>query len=128
MGNLPKTYTSNQTGAIACLLTIVMWGFTVYGAAPIMASQRPLVYMILIIIGWVLLPFYIKLFRRAFIAGLFFVALTMCYLTITPILLGHAVWYIFARGLYDFTFVLFYLIGLTHTYFSYKSWKELLKN
>ena len=122
---LPENYTPNQTGAIACLSAILMWGLTAHGVGW-MLNQTTVVYSILIILSWMLLPLYIKLIRQAFIAGIFLSILAMCYLLITPSLLGTAAWFTFSRGLVDITYVMFYVISLLGIQFNYKSWRELL--
>jgi hypothetical protein len=121
---LPKTYTSNQTGAIACWSAILMWGLTAHGVGW-MLNQTTVVYSIILIISWGLLPLYVKLVRQAFIAGIFINVLVMCYLPIVPSALGTVAWYNFPRGLVDFTYVVYYVIALLCIYFSYRSWKEL---
>lgn len=119
-------YTSNQTGAIACLLAIIVWGLTAQGVAISRGISHP-VYIILIIIGWILLPLYIKLIRYAFIIGIFVVATAMSYILFLTSLLGTAPWFTFSRGLYDFTYIVFFMISIAAIYFFYKSWKELQK-
>jgi len=123
---LPKTYTSNQTGAIACGLAGGVWTLTAQAAA-IMVGRSSSIYTVFVLIFWALLPFYIRLVRHAFVVGIFFTATGLVYLLITPSLFGTVYWYNFERGLYDLTYVLAYLIGLASIYFNYKSWKELQK-
>jgi hypothetical protein len=123
---LPKNYTSNQTGAIACGFAGAVWGLTAHAVARMFGLSHP-VYTILVVLIWILLPFYIKLVRHAFIVGIFISAVSMCYLLFLTSILGTAAWFTFSRGLYDFTYVLWYLILIAGIYFAYKSWKELLK-
>jgi hypothetical protein len=122
---LPESYTPNQTGAIACLSASLMWALTAH-AVGWMLNQTTVVYSIMIIFGWILLPLYIKLIRQAFIAGIFLSILSMCYLLITPSSLGTVAWFTFSRGLVDITYVMFYVISLLVIRFNYKSWRELL--
>jgi hypothetical protein len=122
---LSKNYTFNQTLAIAFGLATSMWGFTAHAVSAMSGIIIP-VYSILVVIVWVLFPFYVMLYRHAFVAGIFIVVLSMCYLMVTPTLLGSPEWYIFERGLYDFTYVVIYIIGIAFIYFAYKSYKELL--
>jgi len=122
---LVKSYTPNQTGAIACLLAINVWGFTAYIIAPYVSYIIPWFFPILMIIGWVLLPFYIKLSRHAFMVGIVLIIFVMSSILISPILYGGTKWYLFTRGFYDFMIVIFYLIALAHIYFSYKSFREV---
>jgi len=122
---LPRTYSPNQTGAIACGFAAALWALTA-DAVAIMVSRSSSIYMVFIVVFWLLLPFYIKLVRRAFMLGIFCTATGLAYLLVTPSLLGTAYWYNFERGLFDFTYVVAYLIGFASIYFNYRSWKELL--
>jgi len=122
---LPKNYTFNQTMAIACALALSMWGLTAHAVAR-MQGVIVIEYTVLVIVLWILVPLYIILIRRAFIAGIFTIALIMCYLAILPTLLDIIRWYTFARGLMDLTYIVFYLIGFAFIYFAYKSYRELL--
>ena len=119
------SYTPNQTGAIACLLSINMWGSLAWAVAPYVSSTHPPFYPILLIVFWVLLPFYIKLSRHAFMVGIVLIIFVMSSILISPILYGGTKWYLFTRGFYDFMIVTFYLIALAHIYFSYKSFREV---
>ena len=121
---MPKGYTSNQTGAIACLLASAFWGLTAHAVARMFGLEH-WVYSILVVVLWLLIPFYIKVIKPAFIVGIFFLAISLCYLAFLTSLLGTAAWFRFSRGLYDFTYALWYLISIACIYFSYKSWKEL---
>ena len=111
--------------AIGFAFAFSTWTLTAHAAARMLGLSAS-VYTIFIIIGWILIPFLIKLVRQAFIIGIFLTAIGLAYLLVTPSLLGTAPWYNFARGLYDFTYVVAYLLGLAGIYFNYKSWKELL--
>lgn len=122
---MPKNYTFNQTIAIAFGLALSMWGLTAHAVAIMSGTIIP-VYTILVIVVWILFPLYVMLFRHGFIAGIFIVALSMSYLIITPTLSHSGEWYLFERGLYDFTYVVFYMVGIAFIYFAYKSYKELL--
>lgn len=121
---MPKTYTVNQTGAIACLLATNLWALAAHGTGWMIGQTHP-IYSILIAIGWILLPFYIMLKRHAFIAGIFFTVLAMSYLPITPGLLGTMSWYTFTDPLLHSSFIVWYLVAISGVYFAYKSWREL---
>ena len=123
---MPRSYTANQTGAIACLLASVVWGLTAHAVALMLGLSNP-VYMIFIVAGWVLLPLNIKLVRHAFVIAIFILAVPMGYIAFLTSLLGTAAWFTFSRGLYDFTYVVWYLTALFGIYFCYRSWKELQK-
>ena len=120
-----KNYTFNQTMAIGLAFAGSMWTLTAHAAA-MMLGVSASIYVIFILVGWILIPFYIRLVRQAFIVGIFLWAIGLSYLVVTPSLLGTAGWYNFERGLYDFTYVVFYIIGIAFIYFAYKSYKELL--
>ena len=122
---LQKTYSPNQTGAIACGFAAALWALTA-DAVAIMVSRSSSIYIVFIMVFWLLLPFYVKLVRRAFMLGIFCTATGLAYLLVTPSLLGTAYWYNFERGLFDVTYIVAYLIGFASMYFNYKSWKELL--
>jgi hypothetical protein len=112
--------------AIAFGLAISMWGLTAHAVAVMSGIIIP-VYSVIVLIVWILFPLYVMLYRHAFVVGIFIAVLSMCYLMITPILLGSVKWYLFERGLYDFTYVVFYVIGIAFIYYAYKSYKELLE-
>ena len=112
--------------AIACALATSVWGLTAYAVTILMFGYIVPVYTILVIVGWILFPLYVMLFRHAFITGIFIEVLALSYVTITPTLFGTYGWYIFERGLLDFTFIVFYLICVAFMYFAYKSYKEIL--
>ena len=123
---MPKTYTFNQAMAIACVLAGVMWGLTAYAVAIMSGTSSPL-YAVFVVIGWIIALSYIMLISHFFIAGIFWLACSMLYLMITPSILGTSEWYLLERGLFDFTYFIWYLISIASIYFSYKSWKELQK-
>lgn len=111
--------------AIACAFAGSTWALTAHAAAIMLGISAP-IYVIFILISWILMPLYIRLVRQAFIVGIFLTAIGLAYLLVTPSLFGTAPWYNFKRGLYDFTYVVFYIIGIALIYFAYKSYKELL--
>jgi hypothetical protein len=123
---MKKIYTFNQTMAITCCFASAMWGLTAHAVARMLGLEH-WIYSILVILLWILVPFYIRLIRNSFIVGIFILAISMSYLGFLTSLLGTADWFLFARGLYDFTYALWYLISIVCIYFSYKSWRELQK-
>ena len=122
---MSKNYSFNQTLAIGCEFSGSSWALTAQAAATMLGISA-LIYWIFILAGRILILFFIKLVRQAFIIGILLKAIGLSYLLVTPNLLGTAPWYNFERGLYDFTYVVAYLIGFSGIYFNYKSWKELL--
>ena len=123
---MPRSYTASQTGAIACLFACAMWGLTAHAVA-LMLGLSHYLYTIIVIVLWILIPFCLKLTRQAFVLGMYMLAVGMAFLLVTPTLMGTAAWYTLARGLYDFTYVVWYLAGSFGVYFCYRSWKELQK-
>ena len=111
--------------AIGCAFSGSTWALTAQAAAT-MLGVSALFYWIFILVGWILILFYIKLVRQAFIFGIILNAIALSYILVTPSLLGTVSWYYFERGVYDLTYVVAYLIALAGIYFNYKSWKELL--
>lgn len=122
---MATTYTSNQTGAIAATLACALYGLTAIGAASIMATQTATaltVFAILTAIAWILVPLYIKRVRWAYIVGIVAAVIALVGLLAMP---GTPPWYVFTAPVYDFSFVVFYLLALAAIYFSYKSYQEL---
>ena len=125
--NLATTYTFNQTGAIATLLAAATWGLTGIGVGILSGRQTEsalTVLGIMVIIAWILVPLYIKLVKPAFIVGIILIITSLIGLTASP---GTPAWYTFYSPVYNFSFVVFYLIQLSGIYFSYKSYQELKK-
>lgn len=118
--NLTSTYTSNQTGAIATLLAGSLWALTVVGASVMKEDVTFLA--VLDIIAWALLPFYIKRVRWSFVVGIIPPIIGLVGLVAMP---GTPPWYTFSSPVYDFSFVVLYLVGLALIYFSYSAFKEL---
>ena len=123
--DLSKNYTFNQTMAIGLAFAISTWALTAYATTMMLGIAFSL-YLPFVILGWVLIPFYLKLVRQAFIVGILLTAIGFSYLLVTPSLSGTATWYSFERGFYDLTYVIFCLIAIAGIYFYFKSWKELL--
>ena len=122
---MAKTYTCNQTGAIAVLLAGALWGLTVMGVnimTGILPSSAAAVYSILVLIAWILIPLYVKLVKSAFIVGVIVNIIILIGIAASP---APTPWYTFTHPLYNFSFVAFYLIMLAGIYYSYKTYKEL---
>jgi hypothetical protein len=125
--NLATTYTVNQTWAIACLLAAALWGLTASGVnimTEIMTPSSNMAYSVLVIIAWILVPLYGKLVRPAFIVGIIVSIIAMVGVAASP---ATTQWYEFTSPVYNFSFVVWYLIMLAGVYFSYKSYRELKK-
>jgi hypothetical protein len=125
--NLATTYTVNQTWAIACLLAAALWGLTASGVnimTEIMTASSNMAYSVLVIIAWILVPLYAKLVRPAFIVGIILSIIAMIGVAVAPTVTP---WYTFTNPVYNFSFVVWYLIMLAGVYFNYKSYMELKK-
>jgi hypothetical protein len=116
-------YTNNQTGAMVTIISGAMWSLTTHICGSVLGYSVEET-LLPVIIVWILVPFYIKLIRPAFIAGLilsiFGFILTFSHPSIT-----RAPWYFFEQPFFHFTFILFLLSAIACIYFSYKSFKEL---
>jgi hypothetical protein len=125
--NLATTYTFNQTWAIASILASALWGITTTGVnimTEIMTASSNMAYSVLVIIAWILVPLYGKLVRPAFIVGIIVSIIAMVGVAASP---ATTPWYAFVNPVYNFSFIVWYLIMLAGLYFSYKSYKELKK-
>lgn len=120
-----KTYTCNQTGAIACLLASALWGLTAMGVnimTGILSASANTTYSILVIIAWILIPLYVKLIKPVFIVGIIINIIVLIGVAASP---AATPWYTFPNPVYDFSYIVFYLIMLAGIYYSYKTYKEL---
>jgi hypothetical protein len=124
---LATNYTANQTWAIATLLASALWGLTATGVnvmTAITGTSTNMSYGILVTIAWILVPLYAKLVRPAFIVGIILNIIAMIGVAASP---AATPWYAFANPVYNFSFIVWYLIMLAAIYFSYKSYQELKK-
>ena len=126
---MPKTYTSNQTGAIACAVAISLRGLVGIGALMTPGYWRPstpsmlLFFGIFDIIGWILALIIIMRIRPAYIVGIILYVLTMISLSTGSFI---PPWYAFKSPVMDLSMLVgFYLFPLAGIYFNYKSYKEL---
>jgi hypothetical protein len=123
--NLAETYSSSQTGAIAAVLASSLWALTALGASIMVGRQTGAaltVFAILTVIAWILVPLYAKRVRWAYVVGIVIIIIALVGLLAMP---GTPPWYIFSDPVYNFSFVVFYLVMLAGIYFSYKSYKEV---
>jgi len=121
---MKATYTFNQAGAITVIFNIAITGIGFYGSSIIFGFNHFL-YPILIIGTWILIPFIVKLIKPAFIAGIILSVIVMMYIATFPSLTGMDPWYIYSARLYNFSYVLFYIITILGIYFCYETYKEL---
>ena len=124
---MATTYTEHQTGAIATLLAAALWGLTTVGVnimAGIVTGSSNMSYAVIVIIVWILVPLYVKLVRPAFIVGIILSIIGMIGVAASP---AATPWYAFVNPVYNFSFIVWYLIMLAGIYFSYKSYMELKK-
>jgi hypothetical protein len=123
--HLEETFSFNQTGAIAALIALDVWSISSVATA-VLLEQFPAsalaVISIIIIIGWILIPFYIKLVKPAFIVGIILSVISLIGFTAMP---GNPPWYSFAAPILSLSKIIAYLVALDIIYFSYKSYKEL---
>ena len=122
---MTKTYTCNQTSAIAALLASALWSLAALGAVITTGGLSPtaiIVFGIMTIIAWILVPLYFKLVKPAFIVGTVVIVSALIGLLAMP---GTPPWYAFTTPLYNFSFVVFYIVMLAGLYYSYKTYKEL---
>jgi len=122
---LVTSYSSSQTGAIATVLASAFWALTALGVAIMVGRQTATaltVFAILTVIAWIVVPLYAKRVRWAYIVGIIVIIIALVGLLAMP---GTPPWYMFADPVYNFSFVVFYLVMLAGIYFSYKSYREL---
>ena len=122
---MAKTYTFNQTSAIATALAVLIWAITALGATNIIGGQTIIataIFSILTIIGWIIIPFYFKLVRSAFLMGIILTIISLVGLIAMP---GEPAWYMFTAPLFSFSYIVICLTLLACIYFSYESYKEL---
>ena len=120
-----KTYSCNQTGAMTTLFALDVWSISSVATAVIL-EQFPTsaltVISIMLVIGWLLIPFYIKLVKPAFIVGVILSVLSIIGFTMMP---GTPPWYSFTTPILSLSKIIAYLVALAIIYFSYESYKEL---
>jgi len=122
---LAKTYTCNQTSAIATALAVLIWSISALGVTNIIGGQIAIattIFSILTIIGWIIIPLYFKLVRPAFLVGIILAIIALIGLITMP---GEPSWYMFTAPLYSFSYIVICLTLLACIYFSYESFKEL---
>ena len=122
-----KTYSCNQTGAMAALFAFDVWSISSVAIAVILerlSASALTVISIMVVICWLLIPFYIKLVKPAFIVGIILSVLALISFTMMP---GTPPWYTFTTPMLGLLKIIAYPIALAIIYFSYKSYKELKK-
>jgi hypothetical protein len=127
-------FTNNQVGAIATFLSMLVWGTTSQGFELEYEIASPIL-LILIMIGWIILPFYIKRMKPAFIMGSVIAILLIFGISIThslreqaeifPSLSEASPLYAFSAPLYYIIFMIIYLEILLVLFFSFMTYKEL---
>ena len=122
---METTCSVSQTGALATVLATSLWALTALGAAIAGGRQTAsalTVFAILTAIAWILVPLYAKRIKWGYIVGIIVIITALVGLLAMP---GTPPWYAFTAPVYNFSFVVFYLVMLAGIYFSYKSYKEL---
>jgi hypothetical protein len=122
---LAGTYSSNITFAIACGLAGALSGLIFLGTDIMvgeLSGSNLVVFGVLVLIAWILLPLYIKRVRPAFVLGIVAWVIALVGIAAAP---GTPPWYAFPSPVYDFAVVVFYLVALAGIYFSYACYREL---
>jgi len=125
--NLPKNYTANQIGAIACLLAGSLWAVAailIILLTDNQAASSLMVFVILEIIDWIGIPLYVKRIRWSYILIIIVWIISLVGFVAMP---GTPPWYMFPQPVFNFSIVIFYLVSIAGIYFSYKSYQELKK-
>ncbi len=116
---------SNQTCAIITLIGAASWALISVVIASMMNLQSPfalIVFSIMTLVAWILIPLYIKKIKPAFIIGMILLIIGLSALIVTP---GNPPWYTFTNPTSIVKQFSFILDGLACIYFSYKSYREL---
>jgi hypothetical protein len=123
------SYSSNLTGAIATLLTTLLWGITALGTELgwCLIGRQPVTTLAWALIpywigAWILLPLYVKKVKWSFLVGIIYIIVAIVGITAMPSALP---WYTFVTPVYSASYIVFCIIGLALIYFSYTSYKEL---
>lgn len=121
---MTTTYSFNRALALACGLAVSLWALGALGTA-IMVGRQPetalMIFAALVIIAWILMPLYVRQVRPAYLVGVILQIIALVGLAIMP---GTPPWYTFSAPVYNFSFVVYYLVALGTIYFSYASYKE----
>ena len=122
---MAKTYTCNQTSAIATALSVLIWSILALGITNIIGEQIAIataIFSILTIIGWIIIPLYFKLVRSAFLVGIVIAIIALIGLIAMP---GKPAWYMFTAPVFSLSYIVVCITLLACIYFSYESYKEL---
>jgi CubicO group peptidase (beta-lactamase class C family) len=124
-GERKAGFTFYQTGAIAAMLVVAVWGLAVLLSLlviPGSADRMELTYFGTLIIAYlVLAPLYWKRVRWGYVAGIVLVIGSF-------VGAGYAAWegvLFFSWSAYNLSVIIVYIIALTGLFFSYKSFREL---
>lgn len=121
---MPTNYTLNQKGAILTLLFAAIWALVSMGIAIAMELQSVfalVVFAVLTLVAWILVPFYVKKIKVAFIFGIILLISGLIGLFASP---GTPPWYTFTNPISIIKELSFVLDALFGIYFSYKSLRE----
>ena len=122
---MPKNYTVNQIGALACLLAGSLWAIAAILIILLTNSQAAsslMVFVILEIIDWIGITLYIKRIKWSYILIIIVWIISLVGFVVMP---GAPPWYMFPQPVFNFSIVIFYLVSIAGIYFSYKSYQEL---
>ena len=121
---MAKNFSFNRALALACGFGGSLWALGALGTA-IMVGRQPetavMIFAVLVIIAWICMPLYIWQVRVGYLVGIIVSIVALVGLAVMP---GTPPWYTFYAPVYNFSFVVYYLIALGIIYFSYVSYKE----
>jgi hypothetical protein len=128
---LPKTYTRNQTAAIAIQWGTALWALTTAGASLLYLpssffSGIGLFWVIGSILSWIWVPLMVMRVRIVFLLSLVhWIVLYIGHIIIMTVIFQAPGWWSFAKPLYYSSFLVAWLAGLLAIYVNYKSYQEL---
>jgi hypothetical protein len=124
-GERKAGFTFYQTGAVAAMLVVAVWGLAVLLSllvTPGGADRMELTYLGTVIIAYlVLVPLYWKRVRWSYVAGIVLIFGLF-------VGAGYAAWegvLFFSWSAYNLSVIIVYIIALMGLFFSYKSFREL---
>ena len=117
-------YTFNQKGAIVAVFFAAVWALLSMIIAIDMGLQSSftlVIFGIMTVIAWVLVPLYLKKSKPAFILGIILLILGLIGLFASP---GDPPWYTFTNPISVIKEMMFVLDSIAGIYFSYKAYSD----
>ena len=124
MGSRVLEYTFSQKAAVVAVFFAAVWAFLSMMIAFGMELQSGftlVIFGIMTIIAWVMVPLYIKRVKSAYIIGTVLLILGLVGLFASP---GDPEWYTFTNPISVIKQLLFIIDSITGIYFSLKSFQE----